>query len=323
MHLIQITEFGGPEVLTPAEGDVPQPGPGEVVVQVAAAGVNFIDVYHRTGRYPNALPLTPGMEAAGRVVAVAPDVDSLAVGDRVAWANHLGAYAEYVAVPAERLVPVPDAVSDETAAAALLQGMTAHMLTHDIHRVRPGDTVLVHAAAGGMGLLLTQMATGMGGRVIGTVSTAAKEELARGAGAAEVIRYTEVADLAATVRELTDGIGVDAVYDGVGASTFDASLDSLRRRGVLALYGAASGPVPPVDPIRLMRAGSVWLTRPTMVDYTATRAELLERAEAVLGQIAAGTLHVTISERYPLAGARRAHEDLESRRTTGKLLLVP
>ncbi|MDI1466316.1 quinone oxidoreductase [Catellatospora sp. KI3] len=323
MHVIQVSEFGGPEVLVPAVAEVPEPGPGQAVVQVAAAGVNFIDVYHRTGRYPNDLPLTPGMEAAGRVVAVAPDVDQVAVGDRVAWANQIGAYAEYAAVPVGYLVPVPDVVSDESAAAVLLQGMTAHMLTHDIHRVRSGDTILVHAAAGGMGLLLTQLVTAMGGRVIGTVSTAAKEELARGAGAAEVIRYTEVDDVAAKVRELTDGVGVDAVYDGVGASTFDASLASLRRRGVLALYGAASGPVPPVDPIRLMRAGSVWLTRPTMVDYTATRAELLERAGDVLGRVAAGTLHVAVSERYPLAEARRAHEDLEGRRTTGKLLLIP
>ncbi|WP_144119469.1 quinone oxidoreductase family protein [Catellatospora sichuanensis] len=323
MQAVQITQYGGSEVLTPADVDLPVPGPGQAVVEIAAAGVNFIDVYHRMGRYPTPLPFIPGVEAAGRVVALGPDVAGVAIGDRVGWAMTPGAYAQAAAVPVDRLVPLPDGVSDETAAAVLLQGMTAHFLTHDVHPVRAGDTVLVHAAAGGMGLLLTQLVTHLGGRVVGTVSTEAKEHLARNAGAAEVIRYDQVDDLAAQVRALTGGEGVAAVYDGVGASTFDASLASLRRRGVLALYGAASGPVPPVDPLRLMQAGSVVLTRPTLGDFVVSRQELLERATDVLGRVDAGTLHVSIGGRYPLAEAARAHDDLTSRRTTGKLLLIP
>lgn len=323
MQAVQITQYGGSEVLTPADVDLPVPGPGQAVVEVAATGVNFIDVYHRMGRYPTPLPFIPGVEAAGRVVALGPDVTGVAVGDRVGWVLAPGAYAQAAAVPVDRLVPLPDGVSDETAAAVLLQGMTAHFLTHDVHPVRAGETVLVHAAAGGMGLLLTQLVTHLGGRVIGTVSTEAKEHLARVAGAAEVIRYDQVDDLAAQVRALTGGEGVAAVYDGVGASTFDASLASLRRRGVLALYGAASGPVPPVDPLRLMQAGSAVLTRPTLGDFVVSRQELLERATDVLGWVDAGTLHVSIGGRYPLAEAARAHEDLTSRRTTGKLLLIP
>lgn len=323
MQAIQITQYGGAEVLTPAEVDLPEPGPGQAAVAIAAAGVNFIDVYHRLGRYPTSLPFVPGVEAAGRVTAVGPDVTGVAVGDRVGWAMASGAYAEQAVVPVDRLVPLPDGLDEQTAAAVLLQGMTAHFLTHDVHPVRPGDTVLVHAAAGGMGLLLCQLVTHLGGRVVGTVSTDAKEKLAREAGAAEVIRYDQVDDLAARVRALTGGEGVAAVYDGVGASTFDASLASLRRRGVLALYGAASGPVPPVDPLRLMQAGSVVLTRPTLGDFVVSRQELLERATDVLGWVAAGTLSVTVGGRYPLAEAARAHEDLTSRRTTGKLLLIP
>jgi NADPH2:quinone reductase len=323
MQAIQLTEYGGPEVLTLAELAPPVPGPGEAVVEIAATGVNFIDVYHRMGRYPIPLPFVPGMEAAGRVVAVGPDVTGVAPGDRVGWAMAPGAYAQAAAVPVERLVPLPDGVDDAQAAAVLLQGMTAHFLTHDVHPVREGDTVLVHAAAGGMGLLLTQLVTHLGGRVIGTVSTAAKEQLARGAGAVEVIRYDQVGDVAERVRALTGGEGVAAVYDGVGASTFDGSLASLRRRGMLALYGAASGPVPPVDPIRLMRAGSAVLARPTLADFVAKREELLERATDVLGRVAAGTLRVTVGGSYPLADAARAHEDLTTRRTTGKLLLIP
>ncbi|GAA1375277.1 quinone oxidoreductase family protein [Catellatospora chokoriensis] len=323
MQAVQITQYGGSEVLTAADVDLPVPGPGQAVVEIAATGVNFIDVYHRLGRYPTPLPFIPGVEAAGRVVALGPDVTGVALGDRVGWVLAPGAYAQAAAVPVDRLVPLPDGVSDETAAAVLLQGMTAHFLTHDVHPVRAGETVLVHAAAGGMGLLLTQLVTHLGGRVIGTVSTEEKERLARGAGAAEVIRYDQVDDLAAQVRALTGGEGVAAVYDGVGASTFDASLASLRRRGVLALYGAASGPVPPVDPLRLMQAGSAVLTRPTLGDFVDSRQELLERATDVLGWVDAGTLHVSIGGRYPLAEAARAHEDLTSRRTTGKLLLIP
>ncbi|MEU8004049.1 quinone oxidoreductase [Catellatospora sp. NPDC049111] len=323
MQAVQITQYGGPEVLTPAEVEPPVAGPGQAVVEIAATGVNFIDVYHRQGRYPTPLPFVPGVEAAGRVAAVGPDVTGVSVGDRVGWVLAPGAYAQAAAVPVDRLVPLPDGVSDETAAAVLLQGMTAHFLTHDVHPVRAGDTVLVHAAAGGMGLLLTQLVTHLGGRVVGTVSTDEKERLARGAGAAEVIRYDQVDDLAGQVRALTGGEGVAAVYDGVGASTFDASLASLRRRGVLALYGAASGPVPPVDPLRLMQAGSAVLTRPTLNDFVVSRQELLERATDVLGWVASGALRVTVGGRYPLAEAARAHDDLTSRRTTGKLLLIP
>jgi NADPH2:quinone reductase len=245
------------------------------------------------------------------------------VGDRVAWAETLGSYAELACVPADKAVPVPDAISDELAAAALLQGMTAHALTHDTYPVRAGDDVLVHAAAGGVGLLLTQWATARGGRVIATVSTAEKAELARQAGAAEVIRYTEVDDLAAEVRTLTGGAGVAAVYDGVGRDTFDASLASLARRGILVLFGASSGPVPPVDPQRLNAAGSLFLTRPKLHDHIATRDELTARAAAVYAAVAAGELDVRIGHRYPLAEARTAHEDLQGRRTTGKLLLQP
>ncbi|MEU7825105.1 quinone oxidoreductase [Catellatospora sp. NPDC049133] len=322
MQAVQITQYGGAEVLTPADVEPPVAGPGQAVVEIAATGVNFIDVYHRQGRYPTPLPFVPGVEAAGRVAAVGPDVTAVSVGDRVGWVLAPGAYAQAAAVPVDRLVPLPDGVSDETAAAVLLQGMTAHFLTHDVHPVRAGDTVLVHAAAGGMGLLLTQLVTHLGGRVVGTVSTDEKERLARGAGAAEVIRYDQVDDLAGQVRALTGGEGVAAVYDGVGASTFDASLASLRRRGVLALYGAASGPVPPVDPLRLMQAGSAVLTRPTLGDFVVTRQELLERATDVLGWVASGALRVTVGGRYPLAEAARAHDDLTSRRTTGKLLLI-
>ncbi|WP_242905267.1 quinone oxidoreductase family protein [Actinomadura terrae] len=320
MRAIVVTETGGPEVLREAERPDPVPGPGEALVDVAASGVNFIDVYYRTGAYPLDLPAVPGVEAAGTVAALGEGVTGLAVGDRVAWANVPGAYAARAAVPAERLVPVPDAVSLDDAAATLLQGMTAHYLTHSTYEVRPGDTVLVHAAAGGMGLLLTQVAKALGARVIGTASTAEKEKLARDAGADEVLGYDGFAD---RVRELTGGEGVAAVYDGVGAPTFDGSLASLRRRGVLALYGAAGGKVPPFDPQRLNPAGSVFLTRPTLVDYTVEREELLERAAAVYGWVASGDLNVHVGHRYDLGEAGTAHADLEARRTTGKLLLIP
>jgi NADPH2:quinone reductase len=323
VRAIQITECGGPEVLIPTELPDPTPGPGELLVEVAVAGVNYIDTYQRQGIYSMALPFVPGMEGAGRVREVGPGVTEFAAGDRVAWANPLGSYAELAAIPADEAVPVPDGVSDEAAVGAALQGMTAHYLLHDSHPVRAGEDVLVHAAAGGVGLLLTQWATRLGARVIATVSTAEKEELARGAGAAEVIRYTEVDDLAAEVRTLTGGAGVAAVYDGVGRDTFDASLASLARRGILVLFGASSGPVPPVDPQRLNAAGSVFLTRPKLHDHTATRDELTARAAAVYAAVAAGELDVRIGHRYPLAEARAAHEDLQGRRTTGKLLLQP
>ena len=323
MRAIQITETGGPEVLRLAELPDPAPGPGQLLVELAAAGVNYIDTYHRSGAYPMPLPFIPGSEGAGTVTAVGPDVRDFAVGDQVAWAASQGSYAERAVVATDQAVPVPQGVDIEIAAGCLLQGMTAHYLVVSVHAVQPDEAVLVHAAAGGMGLLLTQLATARGGRVIGTVSTADKERLAREAGAAEVIRYTEIDDVAGEVRRLTGGDGVAAVYDGVGASTFDASLASLRRRGMLALFGAASGPVPPVDAQRLNSAGSVFLTRPKLADYVATREELTWRAGEVFDGILDGSLRISIGGRYPLTDAGRAHQDLQGRRTTGKLLLLP
>jgi NADPH:quinone reductase len=320
VEAIRVQEHGGPEVLALADTGAPEPGPGQVLVQIEAAGVNFVDTYYRTGLYPQPVPYTPGSEGAGTVVAVGDGVESPKVGDRVASTNFTGAYAQFALAPADRVVPVPDGVSEELAAAVLLQGMTAHYLLLDSYRVRPGDTVLVHAAAGGMGLLLTQLATRFGARVIGTVSTSDKEKLARQAGAAEVLGYGEVPG---RVRELTGGEGVPAVYDGVGRDTFDASLASLRAHGVLVLYGYASGPVPPFDLNRLQQGGSLYVTRPTLGHFIVSRQELARRAGDVLGWVADGSLHVAIGGRYPLAEARRAHEDLQGRRTTGKLLLIP
>lgn len=320
MHAIVITEHGGPEVLTPADLPDPEPGPGEVLIDVAAAGVNFIDVYHRTGAYPQELPYTPGVEAAGTVAATGDGVREFSVGDRVAWANIQGGYAEKAVIPADKVVPVPDGVGLEDAAASLLQGMTAHYLTRATYPVQAGDTVLVHAAAGGMGLLLTQAAKALGARVIGTASTPEKEKLAKDAGADVTMGYD---GFAARVRELTGGEGVAAVYDGVGAPTFDGSLASLRRRGTLALYGAAGGAVPPFDPQRLNRAGSVYLTRPSLGHFVEKREELLERAAEVYGWIGSGAVKLHVGHRYDLAGAHTAHADLEARRSTGKLLLIP
>lgn len=323
MRAIQITEHGGPEVLRPADVDVPdEPGEGRLLVDVVAAGVNYIDTYQRAGVYPMQLPFVPGMEAAGTVAAIGPGVENVRVGDRVVWAASPGSYAERAVVSAMDAVPVPEGVNTDTAAATLLQGLTAHYLTVTTYPLQPGDTVLVHAAAGGVGMLLTQLVKLRGAQAIGTVSTAEKEELARKAGAAEVIRYSEVDDLAARVRELTDGAGVAAVYDGVGAATFDASLASLRPRGTLVLYGAASGPVPPVDPQRLNTAGSVFLTRPKLGDHITTREELRWRAGEVFDVVRNKRLRITIGGRYPLEDARTAHEDLQGRRTTGKLLLL-
>lgn len=327
MHAITVRRHGGPEALEHAEVPDPVAGPGEVLVAVAAAGVNFIDIYFREGRYPRPLPFGLGGEGAGTVAALGPGVSDLAVGDLVAWADgnsgSLGSYASLTVLQADRVVKVPEGVPPETAAAAILQGMTAHYLTTSTWPVQPGETALVHAAAGGMGLLLDQMVKAKGGRVIGTVSTAAKEAAARAAGADEVIRYTEVEDLAAEVRGLTGGRGVDVVYDGVGADTFEASLGSLRPRGLLALFGAASGPVPPFDPQRLNAAGSLFLTRPTLVHHVATREELVWRAGEVFGRIADGSLRITVGGRYPLAEAAAAHRDLAARATSGKLLLIP
>lgn len=322
MRAIQVQSHGGPEVLEVADVDVSSPGPGQVLVDVTASGVNYIDTYQRSGIYPMPLPLRLGIEGAGAVAAVGGGVTGLAVGDRVGWVAAPGSYAQQVVVDAVRAIPVPAGVSDETAAAVLLQGLTAHYLSTATYPVQPGDAVVVHAAAGGVGLLLTQMVKLRGGRVIATVSTDEKAVLARAAGADEVIRYDRV-DFAPEVRRLTGGAGAAAVYDGVGRSTFDGSLASLRPRGMMVLFGAASGPVPPLDPQRLNSGGSLFLTRPTLVHYTLTREELLARAGDVFGWIAAGKLDVRIGGRYPLAGARRAHEDLQGRRTTGKLLLLP
>lgn len=319
MHAIVVRATGGPEALTYTEHPDPVPNPGEVLVDVAAAGVNFIDVYHRTGRYPLSLPFVIGGEGAGTVTAVGEDVEGVSAGDTVAWTNVMGSYAEKVAVPVSRLVRVPEGVSAETAAAVTLQGLTAHYLTHSVHEVKPGDDVLVHAAAGGVGLLLVQIAKLRGARVIGTVSTEEKEKLARQAGADEVLRYEGFSE---AVRDLT-GSGVHVVYDGVGAATFDGSLASLRPRGMMALYGQASGPVPPIDPQVLGQHGSLFLTRPSLAHYVATREELAWRASDLFGWVAEGRLKVHVSGRYPLAEAARAHEDLEARRTTGKLLLLP
>ncbi|MGN9787372.1 quinone oxidoreductase family protein [Nonomuraea sp. ZG12] len=315
MHAIVIAAQGGPEVLEYVERPDPTPAAGEVVVDVAASGVNFIDIYHRSGAYPLPLPTVIGSEGAGVVSAVGVDTAGVAVGDTVAWASYLGSYAEKAVVPAAQVVPVPEAVPADLAAAVMLQGMTAQYLTHSTHEVKPGETVLVHAGAGGMGQLLIQIAKLRGAKVIATTSTAAKEKLAREAGADEVLRYDDFAD---ALRGK-----VDVVYDGVGATTFDGGLKVLRRRGLMALYGAASGPVPPVDPQRLNAAGSLFLTRPKLADHIAERDELLWRASDLFGWIASGELNVNVSQRYPLAEAARAQEDLAARRTTGKLLLVP
>jgi NADPH:quinone reductase len=323
LRAIQVSEVGGPEVLRLVDVDQPVPGPGQAVVKVAASGVNFLDVYHRQGRYTLPLPFTPGAEGAGTVVEIGPGVADVAVGDRVGWVEIPGTYAEQAVVDASRLVPLPDGVDFEAAAAVLLQGMTAHYLVKDAYSVQPGDTVLVHAAAGGMGLLLTQLITHLGGRVIGTTSTPEKAERARRAGAAEVILYSTVDDLAAEVKRLNGGQGLPVVFDGVGKDTFEASLASLRTRGHLVLFGAASGAVPPFDPIRLAQGGSLTLIRPSLGHFIADRSELLRRATDVLEWVRTKALEVTITARYPLVEVAQAHRDLEARRTTGKLLVIP
>jgi len=322
MRAIRVETYGGPEVLRVHDLEPPQPGPGEVLVDVAASGVNYVDTYQRSGTYQIPLPFLSGVEGAGTVTALGDGVTDLEVGDRVGWVAAPGSYAEQVLLPADKAIPVPEGVPLDVAAAVLLQGLTAHYLSTSTYPVQAGDTALVHAAAGGVGLLLTQMVGKLrGGRVIANVSSEEKAALARAAGADEVIRYDQ-ADFAAEVLRLTADEGVQVVYDGVGRTTFEGSLASLRRRGLLVLYGAASGPVPPFDPIRLM-AGSFFLTRPTLAHYTATRDELLTRAHAVFDWVAAGRLAVRIGGRYALSDARKAHEDLQGRRTTGKLLLVP
>jgi NADPH2:quinone reductase len=322
MKAIQVKQVGGPDAMEVVELPVPQPKANEVVVKLAAAGVNFIDVYVREGRYKAPLPLVPGQEGAGVVTAVGSNVKLVKLGDRVAWASILGAYAEYAAVPADRLVVIPNGVTDEQAAAVMLQGMTAHYLSHDTYPLKRGETALIHAAAGGVGLLLVQMAHNIGARVIATVSTEEKAKLARAAGADEVILYTQT-DFETETKRLTGGKGVDVVYDSVGKTTFDKGLNILRPRGMMVLFGGSSGAVPPFDPMILNQKGSLFLTRPTLGHYTSTREELVERAGAVFGMIAAGKLKLRIEHTYLLAEAPRAHRDLEGRKTTGKLLLIP
>src|ERR1035441_6546392 len=308
MKAIQIHETGGPEVLKLAELPIPQPGPGQVLIRVEAVGVNFIEIYFRKGVYKAALPLTPGSEAAGTVEELGPGVTGFAAGDLVASVGVLGSYAEYALVPASQLVKVPAGLSPEQAAAAMLQGMTAHYLAYSTFPLKAGDTALIHAGAGGVGLLLTQMAVRLGARVITTVSTAAKAELSREAGASDAILYTEQ-DFEAEVKRLTGGKGVDVVYDSVGKTTFDKSLNCLRPRGMLALFGASSGPVPPFDLIQLSGKGSLFITRPTLWHYVATRAELEWRSGDVLGWAARGELKLRTEHTYPLADAARAHRD--------------
>jgi len=322
MRAIQVKQVGGPEVMEVAESPVPQPKANEAVVKLAASGVNFIDVYFREGRYKTPLPFIPGQEGAGVVTAVGSGASSVKAGDRVAWTGIQGAYSEYAVVPAERLVPIPQSVSDREAAAAMLQGMTAHYLSHDTYPLKQGQTALVHAAAGGVGLLLVQMAHNIGARVIATVSTEEKAKLAHAAGAHEVILYTQ-SDFEAETKRLTGGKGVDVVYDSVGKTTFEKGLNILRPRGMMVLFGGSSGAVPPFDLVALSQKGSLYVTRPTLVNYIARRDELVARSGAVFGMLESGKLKLRIEHIYPLAEAQRAHRDLEGRKTTGKLLLIP
>jgi len=322
MKAIRVHAPGGPDALRYEDVPQPTPGAGQVVVKIEAAGVNFIDLYHRTGLYKAPLPLTLGQEAAGTVAATGPGVSDVKVGARVAYAAVQGAYAEYAVVPADRVVVLPDGVSSKQAAAVVLQGITAHYLASTTYALKPGDTCLVHAAAGGVGLLLCQIAKLRGARVIGTVSTPEKAALAREAGADEVIRYTEQ-DFEAEVKRLTDGAGLQVIYDSVGKTTFDKGLNCLARRGMMVLYGQSSGPVGPFDPQLLSQKGSLFLTRPTVGHYLATRDELLARAGEVLGWVKTGRLEVRIGHEFPLAQAAEAHRQLEGRKTTGKVLLIP
>lgn len=324
MHAIEVAETGGPEVLRYVEKPVPSPRTGEVVIKADAIGVNYIDTYFRSGLYPRPVPFLLGQEVCGTVAAVGDDVAAINIGDRVVTANATGAYAEYCTAPADFVAYVPDAVASEAIASALLKGMTAHYLIKSVYMVQPPDFVLMHAGAGGVGLILTQWATSFGARVITTASTPEKAELSRQAGAFEVLDYPDdPGEFAAKVREITGGHGVAAVYDGVGRTTFESSLASLAVRGMLALFGAASGPVPPVDPQRLNAAGSVFLTRPNLAHYIRTADEFAWRAGEVMDAIADGSITVTIGGRYRLADAQQAHEDLQGRRTTGSVVLLP
>jgi NADPH2:quinone reductase len=322
MKAIQISEAGGPDVLKLVELPIPEPGPGQVLLRVEATGVNFVEVYFRKGIYKAAFPLIPGSEAAGTIEELGPGVTGFAAGDAVVSTSVMGSYAEYALVPAAQLVKVPAGLSMESAAAVLLQGMTAHYLAFSTYPLKAGDTALVHAGAGGVGLLLTQIAKRIGARVITTVSTAAKAELSREAGASDVILYTEQ-DFEAEVKRLTGGKGVDVVYDSVGKTTFDKSLNCLHPRGMVALFGASSGPVPPFDLQQLNSKGSLYVTRPSMWHYIATRAELEWRSGDVLNWAAKGELKLRMEHTYQLAEAAQAHIDLEARKTTGKVLLAP
>ena len=322
MKAIQVQKTGGPEVLTLVDLPVPKPKANEALVKISAIGVNFIDVYFREGRYPAPLPFIDGQEAAGTVAEAGSEVKSLKPGDRVAYTNVIGSYAEYAAIPADRLVKVPDKLKDQEAAAAMLQGMTAHYLVYSTYPLKKGETALIHAAAGGVGLLLVQMAKNIGARVIGTAGSEQKVQLARHAGADEVINYNQQ-DFEAETRRLTDGKGVHVVYDGVGKSTFDKDLNIMRPRGYVVLFGGASGPVPAFDPIKLSQKGSLFLTRPTLLHYTAAREEFEWRATDVFKMIIEGRLKLRIEHIYKLEQAQQAHRDLEARKTTGKLLLIP
>jgi len=322
MKAIQVKQTGGPEVMELVDLPVPQPKPNEAIVKIQAIGVNFIDVYNREGRYKQPLPFVLGQEAAGTVSAVGSDARAVAVGDRVAYTLLLGGYAEYAAVPADRLVKIPAGVSEREAAAALLQGMTAHYLAYDTWPLKRGETALIHAAAGGVGLLLVQMAHNIGARVIATVSTEEKAKLARAAGADDVILYTQT-DFETETKRLTGDKGVDVVYDSVGKTTFDKGLNLLRPRGMMALYGGSSGAVASIDPLVLTQKGSIFLTRPSLGAYVITPEDLQRRAGAVFGMIRDGKLKLRIEHVYPLAQVQQAHRDLEGRKTTGKLLLIP
>jgi NADPH2:quinone reductase len=322
MKAVRVHQYGGLEALQYEEIAVPEPGEGEARVKIEAGGVNFIDIYHRIGRYQGSLPLTLGQEAAGVVDAVGPNVTDVKPGDRVAYASVQGSYAEYAVVPTWRLVPVPAGVDSNQAAAVILQGMTAHYLSHSTFPLKAGDTALVHAAGGGTGQLLVQIAKRCGARVIGTVSTEEKASLAREAGADDVINYTQV-EFDAEVKRLTNNVGVDVVYDSVGKDTFDRSLNCLRRRGYMVLYGASSGAVPPMDPQTLNAKGSIYLTRPFLGHYTVDRAELSSRATDVFHWMVAGELKVRIDKTFPLIEAAEAHKYLEGRQSKGKILLIP
>jgi NADPH2:quinone reductase len=322
MKAIRVEEYGGADRFVYQDVDKPELKPGEALVKIEAIGVNYIDVYHRTGLYPVPLPFTPGTEAAGTVEKVAPDVSDIKVGDNVAYAMVMGSYAEYAAVAVEKLVKMPEGIDAQSAAAAMLQGMTAHYLSTSTYKLKSGDTALVHAAAGGVGLLLVQMAKRLGARVFGTVSTEEKARLAREAGADEVIIYT-AQDFQEEVKRLTEGKGVEVVYDSVGKTTFMKSLDSLAPRGLLSLFGQSSGSVAPFDAALLAQKGSLYLTRPSLAHYILTREELLWRAGDVLKWVSAGELKLRIGKTFPLAEAAEAHKQLEGRATTGKILLIP